>query len=236
MLRFLLLFEEMAVPRVAESVAKTLALWHRMEVPGEPSPRLFRTLKKWLEGLPRHYDNAALQAQWTASGITHDWLQKQLVLLEYKIVAALESPVVFCHNDLLSGNIIDSGSEVSFIDYEYGAQNYRGFDIGNHFCEYAGFECEFEQYYPSKPTQMRFLSAYLTAVKEGTHPTDLELEQLYLEVNLFALTSHFFWGLWALIQASLSDIQFDYMGYAIKRFQRYRDTKQHWFNLLEQNS
>jgi hypothetical protein len=28
--------------------------------------------------------------------------------------------------------------EVHFIDYEYGNYSYRGFDIGNHFCEFAG--------------------------------------------------------------------------------------------------
>jgi len=224
------------MPKLAENIAVTVAKWHKMEVPGEPSPRLFRTLRKWFEGLPKCYDNPKIQSQWATSYITHDWLQKQLVLLEYKIVAALDSPIVFCHNDLLSANIIESNGGISFIDYEYGAQNFRGFDIGNHFCEYAGFECEFEEFYPSKETQMRFLRAYMTAVKSGTEPTELELEQLFLEVNVFALTSHFFWGLWALIQANLSDIQFDYMGYAIKRFKRYGDTKQHWFNLMEQNS
>lgn len=30
-----------------------------------------------------------------------------------------------------------------FIDLEYGWYNYRGFDIGNHFNEYAGFDCDF---------------------------------------------------------------------------------------------
>lgn len=27
---------------------------------------------------------------------------------------------------------------IQFIDYEYSCYNYRGFDIGNHFCEWAG--------------------------------------------------------------------------------------------------
>lgn len=228
---------EMAEPEKAELIGKTVAMWHRMEVPGEPSPRLFRTLKKWFEGLPKRYENEAVQSEWLASGITHKWIQEELQTLEKKITESIDSPVVFCHNDLLSANIIYSGDSVSFIDYEYGAQNYRGFDIGNHFCEYAGFECEFDQYYPDKQTQMTFLRSYLKALKEGKQePTALELEHLYLEVNIFALTSHFFWGLWALLQASFSDIQFDYMGYAIRRLKRYRETSQHWLGLLEHNS
>jgi len=28
--------------------------------------------------------------------------------------------------------------KVSFIDFEYIGYNYQAFDIGNHFCEYAG--------------------------------------------------------------------------------------------------
>jgi thiamine kinase-like enzyme len=46
---------------------------------------------------------------------------------------------VLCHNDLLSGNILLSQStdtrnaEVTIIDYEYTAYNYRAFDIANHF-------------------------------------------------------------------------------------------------------
>ena len=69
---------------------------------------------------------------------------------------------MFCHNDLLHKNIIkDKGNlssltaavslatnlhfslfiafdTVSFIDFEYASYNPRGFDIGNHFDEYAG--------------------------------------------------------------------------------------------------
>ena len=29
------------------------------------------------------------------------------------------------------------------IDFEYGAYGYRGYDLGNHFNEYAGFECDY---------------------------------------------------------------------------------------------
>lgn len=223
----------MGNPVLAKLIARNLAKWHKMEVPGEPAPRLFRTLKRWLEGLPQVYLNPVIQERWKNSGFTREWIEKQSLLLEYKVIAAIDSPVVFCHNDLLSANIIDTGKDAMFIDYEYGAQNFRGFDIGNHFNEYAGLECEYDELYPTKEAQMLFLREYLLVTK-GAPPTESELEKLYIEVNVFALTSHFFWGLWALIQASVSDIQFDYMGYAINRFTRYKETKQTWFDLLEQ--
>lgn len=66
-------------------------------------------------------------------------------------------PLVFGHNDLLSGNILimqqpgfdpanpDRNGRVVFIDYEYGAYTYRDFDIGNHFTEYAGFDGDYDR-------------------------------------------------------------------------------------------
>lgn len=53
---------------------------------------------------------------------------------------------------------------LQFIDFEYGAYNPRGFDIGNHFNEWAGFDCDYALY-PDELQQRRFLRNYLTAVR-----------------------------------------------------------------------
>lgn len=44
-------------------------------------------------------------------------------------LTALNSPVCFCHNDLQCGNIMynDETKKLCFIDYEYGAYNFRGY-------------------------------------------------------------------------------------------------------------
>jgi ethanolamine kinase len=55
--------------------------------------------------------------------------------------------------------------------------------------------------------------------------TEEHVEQLYIETNTFSLASHFYWGLWALVQAELSNINFDYMSYAILRFAEYKRRK-----------
>jgi len=81
--------------------------------------------------------------------------------------------------------------DVSFIDFEYGNWNYRGFDIGNHFCEYAGFQCDYSLY-PSKEQQLEWLKTYLTAYNGCIQPTSKELESIYIEVNLFALVKYSF--------------------------------------------
>lgn len=60
----------------------------------------------------------------------------------------------------------------------------------------------------------------------GTEPSEADKEQLYREVEGFSLASHFYWGLWALIQAKISNIDFDYMEYAVLRFDEYERRKQ----------
>jgi len=88
--------------------------------------------------------------------------------------------------------------KIKFIDLEYCGLNYRGFDIGNHFCEWAGLKCEWE-YYPSRKEQMNFIKAYLSGYK-GV-PIDQEneeVEELFVEANQFALVSHLMWGLWGI--------------------------------------
>lgn len=65
-----------------------------------------------------------------------------------------------------------------------------------------------------------FLSISLEA------PTKDQVAKLYDEVNGFSLASHFYWGLWAMIQAMISDIDFDYMEYAVLRFNEYDKRKE----------
>jgi len=146
--------------------------------------------------------------------------------LKQKLIP-LNSPCIFSHNDLLSANIIYDKEidKISFIDYEYACYNYRGFDLGNHFCEFAGFDCDYSKY-PDRAFQLSWLSAYLKSANDGGDVTEEELEKLYLEVNMFAAAAHFFWIVWALVQAEISDIDFDYMSYAALRFQEYERLKQ----------
>ena len=67
------------------------------------------------------------------------------------------SPAVFAHNDLLAGNILldKVNDKVYLIDFEYGGTNYRGFDIANHWNEWAGGTqtemngvCEYQRFPP----------------------------------------------------------------------------------------
>jgi len=147
---------------------------------------------------------------------------------------------VFCHNDLLSGNILRFKDEeyqatknrVQFIDFEYGCYNFRAFDLANHFCEYAGFDGDFAKWYPSKECQKHFLRCYTKGMLESDYCKEMKLRDIYNDqvlweafsdevlawLDKFAIASHLLWGIWAVVQAGCSPIDFDFLDYARLRF------------------
>ena len=46
-----------------------------------------------------------------------------------------------------------------------------------------------------------------------------------VEANAFALVAHQYWGVWALIQARYSPIDFDYLSYSSLRWKEYHKRK-----------
>ena len=148
--------------------------------------------------------------------------------------------VVFAHNDLMPNNILVdyAGTEVnvSIIDYEYGDWNYREFDIANHFNEFVGLPDEktgildYDKYYPSQDFQLKWLEVYLKHTeKEVASHEDLngnefrqKVEELQKLVDTFSPLSNLLWGIWSLIQSKYSDIDFDYINYAMQRLKQYK--------------
>eukprot|EP00123_Amoebidium_parasiticum_P009077 comp19218_c1_seq1/m.21978 comp19218_c1_seq1/g.21978 ORF comp19218_c1_seq1/g.21978 comp19218_c1_seq1/m.21978 type:complete len:356 (-) comp19218_c1_seq1:173-1240(-) len=221
----------MSDPQIFPLTAKFLGQWHRTHISGDMAPMLFETIQRWLDVAPRSFADPAKQKLFEEK-CSIDTIQKELAELQ-PILDGLNSPVVFCHNDLLCENILyDSKLEqVRFIDYEYGTYSYRGFDIGNHFCEFAGMDEPVDySKYPKRDLQLQWLRHYLHEFKQHV-PTDEEVEELYKEVNKFALAAHFFWGIWALVQAKYSDINFDYLSYAAVRFNEYFANKERFLSL-----
>lgn len=157
--------------------------------------------------------------------------------------------VVYAHNDLLSGNVLvvsnpDGSQEesVRLIDFEYGAYNYRAFDLANHFCEHAGFDFDLDRWYPSESVQLHWLHSYaealpaenkyrplLSACPSPTAAQRRLWHDVYIGINKFALASHYWWGLWAIVQAQHSPIDFDFMGYSLMRFEGYSKHKRLFF-------
>lgn len=232
--------EELSLPDLSAEIAEKMARFHGMRMPFNKEP-------KWLFGTMEKYLNQVLKLKFTRE--SH--IRKLDRLLSYNLpmemenlrslLAATSSPVVFCHNDCQEGNILlldgrenSPKQKLMLIDFEYSSYNYRGFDIGNHFCEWI-YDYTYEKYpffkanfarYPNKKQQIHFISSYLTEFQHGyenisnEEKSKIENEMLN-EINRFALASHFFWGLWGIVQAKISSIEFGYMEYAMARFDAY---------------
>ncbi|XP_053755352.1 choline kinase alpha isoform X6 [Panthera pardus] len=225
--------EELSLPDISAEIAEKMATFHGMKMPFNKEP-------KWLFGTMEKYLNQVLRVKFAGEPRVkqlHRLLRHNLPLELENLRSLLEStpsPVVFCHNDCQEGNILmlegrenSEKQKLMLIDFEYSSYNYRGFDIGNHFCEWM-YDYNYEKYpffranvlkYPTKKQQLHFISNYLAAFQNEFENLSNEEkciieEEMLLEVNRFALASHFFWGLWSIVQAKISSIEFGYMGTA----------------------
>ncbi|KAK3210879.1 hypothetical protein Dsin_015585 [Dipteronia sinensis] len=222
---------DMRNSKLAAEIAKQLRNFHQVEIPGSKEPQLWNDISKFYEkasGL--EFDDIEKQRMY--EGISFKEVHKEIFELK-ELAGHLNSPVVFAHNDLLSGNIMvnDEQEKLYFIDFEYGSYNYRGFDIGNHFNEYAGYDCDYSLF-PNKEEQYHFFRHYLLPDKRD-EVSDKDLEALYVETNTFMLASHIFWALWALIQAKMSPIDFDYLSYFFLRYNEYKKQKETYISLAQ---
>ena len=52
-----------------------------------------------------------------------------------------------------------------------------------------------------------------------------DIHKAVVEANAFALVAHQYWGVWALIQARYSPIDFDYLSYSSLRWKEYHKRK-----------
>ncbi|XP_074487772.1 choline kinase alpha isoform X2 [Sebastes fasciatus] len=238
---------ELSDPSISAEVAEKMAKFHGMRMPFNKEP-------KWLFGTMDKYLNQVMRLTFTREShlrrfnrlLSHN-LPQEMDMLK-SLLESTHSPVVFCHNDCQEGNVLllkgrqsSDKQKLMLIDFEYSSYNYRGFDIGNHFCEWMyDYTCEESpffkvnaQAYPSKAQQLHFIENYLHESDQGFDNLSEEdqmklMEEIYVEVNRFSLASHFFWCLWSIIQARLSTIKFGYLEYAQARFDAYLQQKKIW--------
>ncbi|XP_060525462.1 ethanolamine kinase 2 [Cylas formicarius] len=220
--------ENVRRPEIYHLVATNMAKLHKVKVDGveHPKANIWKKARKFLDTVPDAFSKEETRKRFLELP-SKSRINQELELLRREL-DRFNNDVVFCHNDLLLGNIIwnESSNHVTFIDYEYAGFNYQAFDIANHFAEFAGVDEVDYSRYPSKTLQMDWLSTYLVEFT-GNIPTKAELDSLYVIVNKFVLLTHLFWGIWGLIQAEHSYIDFDFIKYAKTRFDEYFSRKEH---------
>jgi ethanolamine kinase len=156
-----------------------------------------------------------------------------------------KSLIVLSHNDLLLGNIINDveSEKIKFIDLEYADVNFQAYDIANHFNEYAGVEEPNYSFFPNREYQLKWCEIYLSEFCDALNKlnkskqlplvtlTRERIEEFCVEVNKFTLASHLMWGIWSLVQAQSSQLEFDFVNYANVRFEEFFRNKERIFNL-----
>jgi thiamine kinase-like enzyme len=114
-----------------------------------------------------------------------------------------EQPVP-CHNDLLNANFIDDGTRIRLVDWEYAGMGDRFFDLAN-----FSINHEFDE-----KANVALLEAYF-----GTR-RDEDLRAL----RLMRFMSDFREAMWGVVQQGISELDFDFVGYAKEHFERLRRT------------
>jgi ethanolamine kinase len=209
--------------------------------PGKPIPNVWTTMQKWILALP-----TSTSAQSDRRAQLMQELESLTQMLGDTPGVGGSNAFVFAHCDLLSGNVIiepapssaaasrrssaasagssepDTAACVSFIDYEYATPAPASFDLANHFAEWGGFDCDYSAM-PTRTIRRSFLREYLISfsLHQNRSYKEEELEQLFEQVDAFRGVPGFYWGIWALIQAQISLIAFDYAGYAEIRLGEY---------------
>ena len=113
-------------------------------------------------------------------------------------LAVLDEGRVPCNNDLLPANFIDDGEKLWLIDYESSGNNDACFELGNIWSE--------------AKLPLAALEELVTAYYGGSRPEKLA------RAWLFALLAKYGWTLWASIQSSVSEIDFDFWQWGLEKF------------------
>jgi thiamine kinase-like enzyme len=110
------------------------------------------------------------------------------------------------HNDLLPANFLRDGDRMQLIDWEYAGMGDRWFDLGN-FAVNNGLGDDEEG---------QLLEAYF-----GEPANDARRATL----KLFRFMSDFREAMWGVVQAGVSELDFDFRDYAQKHFDRLEQTR-----------
>lgn len=128
-----------------------------------------------------------------------DWMLEQAERLE----AAVGEPSSLqpCHNDLLLANFLDDDGRLWIIDWEYAAMGDVFFDLGNFAVHHQLSDAE----------ESTLLCTYFGLVTSGA----------VARLKLMKIISDLREAMWAMVQGTISTLDYDFAGYGRKHFDRY---------------
>lgn len=118
-------------------------------------------------------------------------------------LAVRATPTVPCHNDLVPANLVDDGTRLWLLDFEYAANNDPCFELGN-----LQSSCDL----PAEALRV-LVEAY-----DGR-----QAPQAVARVQLYALLARYSWALWAVLQEVANPGEFDFRSWGAEMFDRARE-------------
>ena len=160
--------------------------------------------------LPTGFDSFRLVEEYAETGRAngseppegYDDALKAAQRIEKAVSGQDDHQPVPAHNDLLTANFLrDGGERIQLIDWEYAGMGDRWFDLGNFA---VNNDLDDDQ-------EAQLLKAYF-----GEPPDERRLATL----RLFRFMSDFREAMWGVVQAGVSELDFDFKEYAQKHFDR----------------
>ncbi len=178
-------------PGLLETLARTLSELHGSGVSVDASFSAFRVVEAYRS-----------TARERGASIPDDYAGAHACA--ERIEAAFGGPdhdPVLCHNDLLAGNLLVQDDSLRIVDWEYAGMGDRWFDLGN-LAVNNGLGADEEE---------RLLTAYFG------EPAD---DRRRASLALMRYMSDFREAMWGVVQGTVSDLEFDFGGYAREHFDR----------------
>jgi thiamine kinase-like enzyme len=182
-------------PEALTDVARSLRAIHEL---GEPLPTSFDSFR-----IVETYERTA-----SGRGAEIPGAYREALDGARRIEAALTGPEhdpVPCHNDLLAANFIRGPKQVWIVDWEYAGMGDRYFDLAN-------FAVNNEL---GEAGELALLSDYF-AEEPNAHRV--------ATLRLMKFMSDFREAMWGVVQTVVSELDFDFVGYANKHFERMLQT------------
>jgi thiamine kinase-like enzyme len=154
--------------------------------------------------IPGRFDAHAVVDQYRVEALAHGVSVPPEFVAAYEVSERIRHArgpqgLVPCHNDLLNANFLDDG-EIRIVDWEYAGMGDRFFDLAN-----LSVNHEF-----GLDEDRMLVAAYFGEEK----PADLAA------LRLMRFMSDFREAMWGVLQSGISELDFDFTGYASKHFQR----------------
>ncbi len=154
--------------------------------------------------VPELLDAYAAIVRECGGSLPHDYSATQVVAARIALALPLSEPVP-CHDDLLPANILRvdarERTRTMLVDWEYAGMGHRLFDLGN-----LAVNNDFDE-----PAEERLLAAYFGAPPDPGRSAALKLMKIMSDAREAA---------WGVVQGVISELDFDFAGYARQHFDR----------------